>query len=92
MFCTKKVGLNLFVTKLHTPTVSQISLTNFERFNEHYFELKERLDKTLADQSLYKEITEDRGSSTITEKQSLQVSGLVFSLHKIFILVKPLNI
>ena len=49
---------------------------NFERFNEHYFELKERLDKTLAAQSSYKELTEDRGSSNITEKQSLQLSGL----------------
>ena len=53
--------------------------TNFERFNEHYFELKERLDKTLADhQSSYKEITEYRGSSTITDKQSLQLSGLIY--------------
>ena len=54
--------------------------TNFERFNEHYFELKERLEKTLAAQSSYKEITEDRESSisTTTEKESLQLSGLFY--------------
>ena len=49
--------------------------TNFERFNEHYFELKERLDKTLSDPSYYKEITEDRVSSTTSEEQSPQMSG-----------------
>ena len=47
---------------------------NFERFNEHYFQLKERLDNVIADESLYK-VDKENKNVTTDDQQSLQVAG-----------------
>ena len=44
---------------------------NFERFNEHYFELKERLDNVIADQSLNKVDNE----KLVTAEKPLSIKG-----------------